>query len=128
MAELLEKVNENLEPEKIFIVPYRDRIQHLELFLNQLCMFKQLVLQDYRMDFDDFWCKMKVRLCLLCFCAPLSCVFTRSEQKLWVKLKIRNFRCIFPDVPYLNVSQNPIKIPEKQHIHAIDSRASGKSY
>ena len=30
--------------------------------------FNQLVLQDYPMDFDDFWCKMKLGSCLSRFC------------------------------------------------------------
>ena len=36
-------------------------------FWNHLRNFKQLFLQDYSTDFDNFWCKMKVRPCLVCF-------------------------------------------------------------
>ena len=39
-----------------------------DTFWNQHANFNQLILQNYQTVFDDFWCKMKLRTCLFCFC------------------------------------------------------------
>ena len=47
-------------------------------FWNHPCNFKELVLQDYLMDFDVFWCKIKKRFCLFRF---FSLLITFVELK-----------------------------------------------
>ena len=54
-------------------------------FLNHPCNFKELVLQDYLMDFDVFWCKIKKRFCLFRF---FSLLITFVELKTTKTLRV----------------------------------------
>ena len=59
----------------------------LRCFWNHPCNFKQLVLQDYWMDFDVFWCKMKKRFCLFLFFSLLPTFVELKTTKTSTQVK-----------------------------------------
>ena len=59
----------------------------LTFFWNQHANFNQLVLQDYQMDSNDFWCKMKLRSCLFQFCVLFTTFLcwkpAKQSREVW---------------------------------------------
>ena len=59
----------------------------LRLFWNQVDIFNQLVLEDYWTDFDNFWCKIKLRVCLFCFCCVQHTFIGTKTTKTFPEIK-----------------------------------------